>query len=318
MNILYYFPRALYERKMSLGRVLYGEAVARQPGIDLKVWGSGWDGFDDSQTVTDNLQRQFGASWSPDVLWSYKLADHKPGLGSLSVKHSIVCFNEAHDPAKTFPEIEAARATTVVFHHENDRRKWETLLTQWGVTTARLLHAVDLTYFRPTTDFEYRCRRLKTIVTGVLAPAIYPLRCRFASLINSKRLSGRVRNHPGYRLDSLDACRKQYHEYAHALSHAKVSLCCTSIHRYALAKIVESMAAGCLVVTDFPDDGQWQYDLARFCVRVSPDMNDDDLVDTVEFALKHAAAEKVLAGQKYVLENLTTDHYAKGLLEYVS
>lgn len=315
MNILYLFPRTLYERKMSPGRVQYGEAVARQPGVDLKVWGPGWDGWDDSATIAENCARRFGPDWL-EVLWSYKAADHKPGVGA-ALRRSIVCFNEANDAAKTLPDIRAAEATDVVFHHENDWRQWSPSLTAEGIRVHRLMHCIDPDYFRAVErPASIATRTIPSIVSGVQAPKIYPLRARFAKFIEEGRLPGRVRKHPGYRLEDPHACRKQYLDYTRQLGISHVSLCCTSKHRYALAKIVESIAAGCVTVTDFPDDALWVRDLGQFVVRVQDTQTDENLITTVATAIeKGQYVDRAAEGQKWVLGNLTTDHYARGLLD---
>ena len=314
MNILYFFPRALYEHKMSPGRVQYGEAVARQPGVDLKVWGPGWDGWDDTLTVAANCGKQFGAGWL-DTLWSYKASDHQPGAGT-GWRRSIVCFNEANDQSKTMPDIKSSAATDVIFHHENDWRLWAPLLTAAGVRSHRLMHCVDPNYFRVVDRPEsIAMRPIPSIVSGVQAPRIYPLRARFAKFIDEGRFPGRVRKHPGYRLFDLKSCQSQYRDYTRQLSLSHVSLCCTSKHRYALAKIIESLAAGCVTVTDFPEDGRWIRDLGQFCVRVADTETDESLISYVANAIeKGQYVDRAAAGQKWVLENLTTDHYARDFL----
>lgn len=316
MNILYYFPRDLYERKMSLGRVLYGNAVAEfEPVVDLRVWGPGWDGFDNSLTLGENVRRHFVDSWQPNVLWSYKLAGHHPGLGDLKVDRSVLCFNEAWDSDKTWPDIDAAKATHVVFHHEPDFRLWENLLQSRRIVPVKILHCVDPDYFRSVERTETMgYRNIPAIVTGVLARDIYPLRYAFAEEIRMGHIPGRVRNHPGYRLDSLKSCQHQYLQYTGDLAHARVSLCCTSRHRYPLAKIVESMAAGCLVVTDYPEDTEWLDRLREFVIPVDAWQDRATLSRIVNKTLKDFPAEKAAAGQRYVLDNMTTRHYAKALL----
>lgn len=316
LNILYYFPRDLYERKMSLGRVLYGNAVAEHPGVDLKIWGPGWDGFDSQQTLGENVRRHFADLWQPNVLWSYKLAGHLPGIGSLKVDRSVLCFNEAWDSDKTWPDIDAARATHVVFHHETDFNLWKTRLQSRSITPVKILHCVDPNYFRPVERPEtIGFRNVPTLVTGVLAREIYPLRCKFADEVRKTNIPGRVRSHPGYRLESLKDCTRQYLQYTNDLAHARISLCCTSKHRYPLAKLVESMAAGCLVITDYPNDVEWLDRLRNFVLPVEAWQDGPTLARIVNRRLKDLPVEMAAAGQKYVLENMTTAHYAKALIE---
>jgi len=71
---------------------------------------------------------------------------------------------------------------------------------------------------------------------------IYPLRRR----IVRSRICPYV-FHPNYHANGC--CTPAYLDM---LAHYKVSVCTTSIFGYALRKIVESTAAGCVVITDLP------------------------------------------------------------------
>ena len=103
MKILYLYPKFFYERKMSVGRRLYGEAVSRHRDVDhFKWWGEGWPGYDNSQSLDENLKRS-GKTY--DCLWLYK-PERQIGVADCKIP-KIVCFNECwpDDPGKALAEV---------------------------------------------------------------------------------------------------------------------------------------------------------------------------------------------------------------------
>jgi hypothetical protein len=304
MNFVYFYPRFYYERKMSMGRVLYGEAVQRRFGVKFKWWGPGWEGYDQTKSVTENLLK---LDWEPDVLWFYKAE------GLIGVKEApgvkLVCFNEANDP-KTLKEIDEACADVVVFHHESDMGRWD--IPQKKV---HQLHCVSPEFFE---DISIEDRQNDCMLTGAIAESIYPVRARFQNLIQNGDIPGLIRKHPGYRLAGRQACTEQYMAYCAHLCRSKISLCCTSIYKYPLAKILESMAAGCLVVSDMPDDEEFKGNLGSYVVDVG-DLDSKGTADSINGMLYNwgdpLIGEMAAGGRDAVLSKYTTSNYATGIIE---
>ena len=305
MKILYLFPRQLYETKMSIGRVLYGEAVSRQPGVTLKFWGEGWDGYDNSLSVAENIERS-GEAW--DILWAYK-ADRLKGFCDAPGK-KVVCFNECWD--RKYLD-EAAGANVIIFHHSSDMRLWRDESLPSKPAIHHLLHGADSEYFHP------RQKTIDCLASGVSSPAIYPLRERLHRFVREGRLPGITRPHPGYRLRSAAECRGQYRDYADDLGAAKIALCCSSKHRYPLAKYAEAMLAGCAVAGDMPDDELFRSTLGRHMIELDPAWDDIKIVGTIRDWLRQPNELQLLAeaGRQEVLRSFTTDHYAKRFIEAV-
>jgi hypothetical protein len=95
-----------------------------------------------------------------------------------------------------------------------------------------------------------RERNPKSLLSGAVSGA-YPLRQR---LMASRTTHGyrRVMNvlpHPGY---GRTKCYTP--EYLQQLSQYRVAICTSSVYGYALRKIVEATACGCVVITDLPVD----------------------------------------------------------------
>lgn len=305
MKILYLFPRDLYETKMSVGRILYGTAVSRRPGVELEYWGAGWPGYDESRTLEWNLEVTGRA---PDVLWVYKqdrLREfrHAPWL-------KLTCFNECWNEKYI---AEADGCDLVVFRHQVDHLLWDMRLTATGVMTRHILHGADPEFFVPhqkTTD---------CLLTGVSAPQVYPLRARFEQMLRDGRLPGRIRKHPGYRLRSHAECLNQYRDYADDLGGARISLCCSSKWRYSLAKYMESALAGCAIAGDMPDDELFRSTLGRHMIEIDTSWSDDGICEVIRDWLRHPNELAALAerGRQCVLDNFTTAHYARHLVNAI-
>ena len=90
--------------------------------------------------------------------------------------------------------------------------------------------------------------RRGALLSGAMSAKVYPLRekirrCR-AKLPKIDHLA-----HPGYHRKGTNTP-----EYLKTLSRYKVAVCTSSIYGYALRKIVEATACGCVVLTDLPTD----------------------------------------------------------------
>lgn len=111
----------------------------------------------------------------------------------------------------------------------------------------RVFHTVDQ-YAVP----DYSNDRAGILLSGAITPQVYPLRWALRShwRKNGRELSGvTVMSHPGY-----NAKGHKTPSFLRELSRFKVSICTTSIYGYALRKIIEAVACGCVPITDLPVD----------------------------------------------------------------
>jgi hypothetical protein len=121
----------------------------------------------------------------------------------------------------------------------------------------------------------------RTLLSGAVSGA-YPLRRRLFQ--HHRSLPGcQMLPHPGYHMRK--SCTPAF---LRSLPAYKVSICTSSVYGYALRKIVESTACGCVVITDLPTDEVMQADLAvpessidGNLVRVSPDISITDMAEVV-------------------------------------
>lgn len=108
----------------------------------------------------------------------------------------------------------------------------------------RTYHTID-----PILVPEYTAERRGCLLSGAVSNA-YPLRRLLFD--NIRRLYDTTAlRHPGYH---RSGCATP--SFLKLLSQFKVAICTASIFKYALRKMIEATAAGCVVITDLPEDDQ--------------------------------------------------------------
>lgn len=305
-RILYLVNRDYFEKKMSRGaRFVCPKFVGNHPDVDFRVSGQNWQDWDGLQSCTENFARW---GWMPDWIWAYKPEDHNGVAKSLPLK--LVTYNETHwDDHKALREVESMRADLVVVHHQGGLKDFDGFAGQ----VIHIPHAADHTIFNTPHDAQ---RPIDCLLTGVISDEIYPIRGRLKRLIESGKIPGEIRKHPGYRLASAGACNIQVQDYANHLGRAKIALCCTSKYRYALAKIFESALAGCCVATDMPDDSVFEKTLGQHIIELDGSWTDSQIAQCIQSHLADPVAlrERARATQQCALEHFTMDCYAGKLL----
>jgi len=127
----------------------------------------------------------------------------------------------------------------------------------------RTSHSLD-----PIHVPKFRTERRDCVVTGAVS-RVYPLRNKIIK--NHGQLGINYFRHPGYH---AKGCMTP--QFLMMLSKYKVSVCTSSMYGYALRKLIESSACGCVVVTDLPVDDRLPF-IEDNLVRVSPNISLDDL-----------------------------------------
>lgn len=133
----------------------------------------------------------------------------------------------------------------------------------------RTYHTIDADQI-PT--WVPRLRRQSHLLSGAVSSA-YPLRKR---LIESGKFN--YLKHPGY---GRHRCYTP--DYLATLSQYRVAICTASRYGYALRKIIEATAVGCVVVTDLPEDEVLPY-IDGNLVRVHNDATPEEVAEVVERA----------------------------------
>lgn len=310
MNIVYLFPEVLYSRKMSGGRRWYGEAVAAHPDVNLKLWGEGWPGYKANRPLGWNLSR---GDLPPDRLWIYK---HE-GLLRLqdNTTPTVVTYNECWptQPRRALNEVLECGASLVIHHHENDAKCFD----GFHGKLVHIPHGAPEHIFY--SDRPHSERPIVCLSSGVHSPEIYPLRAKLAALIYAGELPGKIRKHPGYRLPHKAACDAQSLDYAADLQNSQIAFACCSTYRYALSKLFEALIAGCLVISDMPDDEVFRSQLGQYIVEVDPNSSKAELKDVADWWIAHPMEREARArsGQRAAREHFTTTRYAERFVEAV-
>lgn len=231
-HIVYLTDPALYLNKMSIGRREYAKAAGRKARLYSVAAADGRSTQEIIGSLKDNLK-----CGDPDLVIAYK-TDAVSGMDQIGCPVATV-FNEANDKRKTLDDLNGTQATHVFFHHAGDYAQWKSRLAGME-KSAHLIH-----HCSPDNPYSLNGGRKPIGLAGVLSDEIYPVRTRLArsSIVET-------RPHPGYRVQLV---AEQYDSYQEWLSQYKVSVCCTSIYRYPLAKIAESLMAGCMVLVDKPE-----------------------------------------------------------------
>lgn len=303
MKILYLYARHWYETKMSPGRILYGQAIATHPGVRLHFSGLGWPDWDSRLSVSQNIDRM-GLEF--DAIWVYKPQDY---FGLLAAKHpKVITFNEANDPRKTWEEIQSSGASVIIFHHENDLFRWKDI----HGSKFHIPHCACIDTLRP------RPKSVECFLSGATSKRTYPIRYQLSRMVKSGAIPGVARKHPGYDLTSNQEIHQQYEAYAEQLSTARIALCCSSIHKYALAKLFEASACGCVIATDMPDDSIFRNYFGERIISLNGDPRHDKDAILAMLADESAMNQIGDLNRKTVEDSFSLDQYAARFVDCVA
>lgn len=310
MKILSLFPKSLYDTKMSPGRTAYLNHTGRTHQV---VWsGCGWDNYDASRPVQENiesLESRDGIQF--DAVVVYK-GDTLIGIEDVR-RTRVVIFNEAHDTNSVPREISEAGADIVVFHHYGDYLKWKGELEDQGKRAETWCHASPRMTYTP-----WRSRIYSTILSGCLSERIYPLRFAASQAVTSGLLSNpHIIGHPGYRLKGRSQIKDQYVEYLRKLSLSKVSICCSSIYKYPLAKMFESAMCGCVLATDLPECPEFERLLWPLCIQLEADMSPSDIAYEINAVSDDELRQRSEETKKVALRNFSYDHWSACLVSAI-
>lgn len=156
-------------------------------------------------------------------------------------------------------------------------------------------------------------RTIPVLLAGNLHSSIYPLRGKFESLIRHKQIPGRLRNNLQYRYTSRAKVNQEQGRYATLLCDSQIALVSTAAPKYGpllFRKYLEAMAAGCVVVADFP--AVVPRDIRDRIVPVSTKMPDQKIASIIHTLLGDDVAreQQRLANRKVIENNYTYEHFA--------
>lgn len=316
LNLLVLFPRKLWETKMSPVRRHAFRAIGSRRDVNAFLTGPGWTMWDNSLPAIANVERIM-----PDAnaCLAYKPHGSKevPPImhyRDLSGKMlTIETFNETwrHLGDKASDEVIDNETGLVICHHENGMPQFDKATAKIGTHVVHIPHCAEASVFGQASK-PWADREIDVLLTGVYSPSIYPFRAMVRRLVREGKLPGkcRIRKHPGYRKPDQNACEREVLSYAADLGNAKIAIGCPSIYKYPLARYVESMMAGCLVVGLCPEmpPGWWGY-----MEKLPYKSGEAEFIAKVErlSTLGDYAEKRAAAGQAFVAEKFNQDCYAR-------
>lgn len=201
-------------------------------------------------------------------------------LSSLSGTFRLTVLKDAHqDPGyHRDSAVEIGAHAWVTYYHP--------AIVSFVAPYVRLRHLVRTCHsLDPALVQEYRPDGRSGAVLSGAVSAAYPLRER---IVRSLRAFPSVDHlkHPGYRRDGCLTAK-----YLETLSHYKVAICTSSVYGYALRKIIEATAAGCVVITDLPSEDRLPV-IDGNLIRVSNGIGIGTLNGSIEKALREYDSDR--------------------------
>lgn len=288
-----------------MSRVRFHQIEAIQKKSNLVWSGPGWDNYDDSKSVSSNLQKL-----SPDAHMVI-VFDHRPliGFNQVSIPKCIM-MNEMHDPdgsrVNAFNLIVDQSYNLVVCHHENEML--DPFFDSIRNRCYHIPHSSNSEIFR---DYGLE-KKYDVMVCGNLRFEKYRLRKRFPAIIDSLNQIGYnciVYQHPGGFHD--DAYTDRYLvDFAKSISQAKICLTCSSLYKCVFGKYSEIPMCHSLLAGDLPGDRKGFF--SKFMLVINESHSDSQIVEKIVQQLEDKDGLKTKTDLGYSLSHAeyTMNHYA--------
>jgi len=267
MKILYLCDKLQYDTKMSRVRFQSMQAISN---VSELVWsGRGWDNYDDTKTVQENIDKIYGNS-QPDIVVVYMPLNL---IGFDKIK-SVKCirYNEMWDRQKTTNEIVKSGAELVICHHLNDMPNYKHLSS---VKFVNISHCAEQTIYK-----DYELPKVNDVLLTGAISRHYPFRYRLRNIM-LRYLAGKVKckvlDHPGGNLTNVHGVVLD--SYAKEINQSKITLTCSSAYKYRLGKYVEIPMSGSLLAADLPNEDHDFF--KQFMLVLDPKDSDENIAKQI-------------------------------------
>lgn len=305
LNILYLVNRRYFLYKLARERFLSILEIGKI--ADVTTWGIGWDGYDNSKTVADNIKSS-GDTY--DLIIAYKPLEYRK-IREVNIPLCLR-YNEMWDTRWTLREIGESGCNLVICHHLNDYRRY-TVMKIDRVKFVYVGHCIDPTIFRNYGgDKKY-----DIMLGGHVSARHYPLRARLRNIISGMSSKYRVYIHPHPGYDLADAHTNKYLiEFARRISESRIAVTCASKYGYRLGKYVEIPACNTVIAADLPDDNADDY---SYIIRLNNRMSDAEIRNKLITYLENRDKyeEKLFLGEQFV-RHYTWDKYARRVISEIN
>ena len=299
-----------YYHKMSRVRFHGMESIGEIS--DLSWWGPGWDGYDNTISVSENLEK---LDTLPDLIVTYKPLD-MIGMKDVSIP---VClrYNEMYDFNWTTEEIDKSGAEFVICHHENDM---EPYIKHYGdkVKFVHIPHCGKKEVFKDWGEqkiYDFMIGGATNVNTQVTGQH-YPLRDRMVGILRRLGEMGYKvyqHPHPGYTHDDAHT-NKYLIDFSKAINRAKICITCSGAPKSRFGKYIEIPMSGTAIAGDIP--GQDEEDFRKFVIELTMDMSDNEIINKLTNYIKDdESLKKVTQRGLNWSKGYTQEYYASRFLE---
>jgi len=267
MKILYLCDKYQYDTKMSRIRFQSIEAISKI--CDLKYSGKGWNNYNESKSVQENIDCLYGKQ-HPDIVVAYKPLDLIDFKNIKSAK--CIRYNEMWDIKWTTKEIIESGAGLVICHHLNDMSNYRHLK---NVKLVNISHCAEQTIYK-----DYGLPKVTDVLLTGAISRHYPFRSRLRDII-IKKLANKVRckilNHPGSDLTKVHGVVLE--NYAKEINQSKITLTCSSLYKYRLGKYIEIPMSASLLGADLPAEDHSFF--KQFMLVLDPNDSDENITNRI-------------------------------------
>lgn len=308
VRILYLCNKDYYLHKMS--RVRFHAVKAIEKLCPLIWSGPGWENWDESKNLEENINQIYKGKEKPDLIFVYKPFEIR-GLADVTIP-KCVSYNEMHTLENTIKEIVENKIDLVIAHHKNDLDSPE--LKKLPCTFINIPHCAEKTVFK---DYHLP-KHIDILLVGNLDPKRYPFRARLQNILHQMNGNYRVEIalHPGYRI------AKAYddHEaiaYAHRINASKICLTCSGNTHSRFAKYAEIPACRSLLMADLPGEDHSFFE--QFMAVIDSHDSDEKIINKMIYYLENEKERNRMTdlGYKITHENFSQENYAERFIEEV-
>ena len=267
MKILYLCDKFQYDTKMSRVRFQSMQAISN---VSELVWsGRGWDNYDDTKPVQENIDKIYGNS-QPDIVIAYKPLN----LIDFNKIKPLKCirYNEMWDRQNTTNEIVKSGAELVICHHLNDMPNYKHLSS---VKFVNISHCAERTIYK-----DYELPKVNDVLLTGAISRHYPFRHRLRNIM-LQHLASKVKckglDHPGGDLTNIHGAILD--SYAKEINQSKITLTCSSGYKYRLGKYVEIPMSGSLLAADLPNEDHDFF--KQFMIVLDPNSSDENIAKQI-------------------------------------
>lgn len=168
----------------------------------------------------------------------------------------------------------------------------------------RIYHSIDAMCIPPLTLEREGC-----LLSGAVSRA-YPLRNRLVENL-AKLQHTKYLGHPGYGNKGAST-----NDYLKALTQHKVAICTASMYGFALRKIIEAVACGCVCITDLPIDDILP-EIDQCLIRVHPSITIQDMNKLIVYHCDNYNADDALHWSRKAIDYYDYRKSAKRMVENI-